>query len=181
MIRFEHTWEVSKFTIKFYLHHTQSQKQHRRFVVPWSINTISLIFKFSPTGHLRKFVRHEWTTTFFWSTFIRLQLDKNKCFSPVFFLSFFFQQSWPPAVWPDWATFWKFLVINFRGKVAQIFSDFLGYFENINFAEKTALATFWHIWKNFGYFLFQHLVTLIASRRRLGPKKSRYTQKIFCR
>ena len=67
---------------------------------------------------------------------------KINAFPPVFILSFFFQQSWPPAVWPDWATFWKFLVINFR-KVAQIYSDFLCYFENIKFSEKTC----------FGYFL----------------------------
>ena len=45
-----------------------------------------------------------------------------------------------PAVWPDWA-FFKFLVNKFLSKVAQIISNFLGYFEKPYSYIKTAVAT----------------------------------------
>ena len=57
--------------------------------------------------------------------------------------------------------FWKFLAQNLNSKVAKMFVDFLCYFEKHNSLLKTAVATFWdNFWKNLGYFLFQHLVTL---------------------
>ena len=57
--------------------------------------------------------------------------------------------------------FWKFLAQNLNSKVAKMFVDFLCYFEKHNSLLKTAVAAFWdNFWKNLGYFLFQHLVTL---------------------
>ena len=58
-------------------------------------------------------------------------------------------------------SFWNFLLTNFIDQVAQMFADFLGSFQNHCFLSQTAEATFWvTFWKNLGYFLFQHLVTL---------------------
>ena len=39
--------------------------------------------------------------------------------------------------------FWKFLVTNFLTKVAQMYVDFLGYFENFQFHFLTTVVTFW--------------------------------------
>ena len=64
-------------------------------------------------------------------------------------------------------SFWNFLLTNFIDQVAQMFADFLGSFQNHCFLSQTAEATFWvTFWKNLGYFLFQHLVTLA----KLTPK-----------
>ena len=54
------------------------------------------------------------------------------------------------------------MAANILTKLAQIFGNFLGYYEKHYFTVKTGGATF-------GYFLFQHLVTLVAaSVTRLG-------------
>ena len=58
--------------------------------------------------------------------------------------------------------FLKFLVTKFPTKVTQIISNFLGYFEKPHSYVKTALATSWVTWKNLGYFLIMHMVTLFA-------------------
>ena len=40
--------------------------------------------------------------------------------------------------------------------------DSLGFFENIDFQVKSVVATLGQLFKNKGYFLLQHLVTLLA-------------------
>ena len=53
------------------------------------------------------------------------------------------------------------MVTHFITKVAQIVGEFWGSYENHDFLNKTGEATFLgNFWKNLGYFLFQHLVTL---------------------
>ena len=54
--------------------------------------------------------------------------------------------------------FSKFLVSKLVTKVAKIYGNYLGYFENETFWWKTAGPTVWQI---LGYFLFQHFVTLV--------------------
>ena len=56
--------------------------------------------------------------------------------------------------------FSKFLVSKLVTKVAKIYGNYLGYFENETFWWKTAGPTVWQI---LGYFLFQHLVSLILT------------------
>ena len=43
---------------------------------------------------------------------------------------------------PDWAIFQKFVLINFRTKVVQLFGDFREHYENIPLKVKAALVTF---------------------------------------
>ena len=52
-------------------------------------------------------------------------------------------------VWPEWAILKVFLVTNFVTKVTQMYKDFFGYFESINFQGKTAAATFGQLFKEF--------------------------------
>ena len=63
------------------------------------------------------------------------------------------------SVGPDWAIF-KALGDFFCYKSSP---KLLGYFENIHFYLKTALATFGQFFKTFSYFLFHHLVTLFPT------------------
>ena len=53
----------------------------------------------------------------------------------------------PDCYWPDWAIYWKVFATNC--KVAQIFSDYFGNFEDHQFKVKTAVATFGEIWATF--------------------------------
>ena len=63
-------------------------------------------------------------------------------------------------VWPDW-DIWKFLASNFITKEAQIFGDFLCYFEKWHFLGKNCFDFYiWSTCRNLGYFIF-HLVTLL--------------------
>ena len=54
------------------------------------------------------------------------------------------------AVRPDWAIFQKFVLINFRTKVVQLFGDFREHYENIPLKVKAALVTFWATSKHLG-------------------------------
>ena len=52
--------------------------------------------------------------------------------------------------------FWIFLATKFLTKVAQLFSDFMGYFENHNFQTTTVVAghiwsPFWKFWATFNF------------------------------
>ena len=49
-------------------------------------------------------------------------------------------------------------------KAAKIFVDFLGNFDILHFQIKTDVATFWVTLESLGLFLFQHLVTLAATK-----------------
>ena len=51
---------------------------------------------------------------------------------------------------PDWAIFQKFVLINFRTKVVQLFGDFREHYENIPLKVKAALVTFWATLKHLG-------------------------------
>ena len=57
---------------------------------------------------------------------------------------------------------WKFLATKNLAKVAQIVSDFSGYFETHRFYAKNTVATFWatfgHIWANFYFNILSHWV-----------------------
>ena len=58
--------------------------------------------------------------------------------------------------------FWKFLATKFLAKEAQLIANFLGYFEKPHSYLKTTFAIFLgYFWKNTGYFILQHLVTLM--------------------
>ena len=57
-------------------------------------------------------------------------------------------------------------------KVAQIFDNYLGYFQKHKLLEKTAMATFWATFEKIGYFLFQHLVTLEGREREREREKT---------
>ena len=57
--------------------------------------------------------------------------------------------------------FWKFLSNKYLTKVAQTFYHFGAIFKLISFYVKTCFDYFFvSFWKQFGYFPFQHLVTL---------------------
>ena len=59
--------------------------------------------------------------------------------------------------------FFNFLATNFLTKVAQIFNDFLGYFENIKFYVKIAVPTFLgnyvKIWASFYSNIWSHCIS----------------------
>ena len=50
------------------------------------------------------------------------------------------------------ASFWNFWVTHFVAKDAQLFNDFLGYFEKITCSEKAVVATFDQLLRNLDYF-----------------------------
>ena len=58
---------------------------------------------------------------------------------------------------------WKVCVTNFSAKVAQIFDNFLGYFEKSNFASSTTVLRFRQSLVKLGNFLFEYLVTLTVT------------------
>ena len=63
--------------------------------------------------------------------------------------------------------FFNFLATNFLTKVAQIFNDFLGYFENIKFYVKIAVPTFLgnyvKIWASFYSNIWSYWSDVICS------------------
>ena len=59
--------------------------------------------------------------------------------------------------------FRKFLVTKFVTKVAQKIANFLHNFVKPHSGVKSVVATFWAFLKHLGYFVLQHMVTLVPS------------------
>ena len=58
--------------------------------------------------------------------------------------------------------FWKILATNFHAKVFQVFGNFVSFRKNISFKSKKLLwLPVGQLYKKLGFFLFQHLVTLV--------------------
>ena len=68
--------------------------------------------------------------------------------------------------------FRKFLATNLVTKIAQIFSDFLGYFEKAHIESKTDLATFVHLSENIGLLFISTSGHTVHASNRIKPGKS---------
>ena len=63
--------------------------------------------------------------------------------------------------WPDWAIYsWWHILIKIVVPIFGVLGDIL---KNISFQIKLLYWLLSHFWKHLGYFLFQHLVTLLET------------------